>query len=570
MRTSVWVVLLLALSLPVPGAGATGGKELLLAKVNGERITLDRLVEEFRARHGGHMSLLTREELVRRFLESSIDEHLLVQEGKRLDVDLDPRVTEGVRILERRGRLDALLKERVTDRAVVTDEQVAQAFESLTTLYRIRWIHAPTREETERAQRRIEEGESFAEVAREISIDPSGVHGGDPGPFSWGKGPVELEREVFGMEPGTTSEIFAAGDGFAIVTVTERTEGNELPEERSALERRIRSLLRKRNEERLRSELTGRLRREAGVVIHGELLTVESMKAALAAGTEDPVLARVEDVEIGLGEFAENLDLERWGSLDDERVNLMLRRQLQTMIDDMLLEREGEKTGAGGAKLDLELSVALDRAVLLVLLGDIVYANLKPTAEDLENYYEEHPEPFRTPEQIRVQHIVTADLERAEELRRRLGSQGEAGFAAAASEWSVDGETAKRDGFVGWLDVTRMPEEVAAALSDLEPGDLSEIMETPKGFVLIRVSERKAGSLKSFDEVREEIEKKWMNDAKREKRAYWVEKLREVSKITVSDEAISRATVALQERADAISDPSASAEGGAGEKDETP
>lgn len=79
-------------------------------------------------------------------------------------------------------------------------------------------------------RKRLSEGEDFAKVAKEESEDPeSAARGGDIGYVLRGVAPPEMEKTVFGMEVGQTSQPILTEIGYSILRVTEKRAA-EAPE----------------------------------------------------------------------------------------------------------------------------------------------------------------------------------------------------------------------------------------------------------------------------------------------------------------------------------------------------
>ncbi|WP_435103912.1 peptidylprolyl isomerase [Arhodomonas sp. AD133] len=84
---------------------------------------------------------------------------------------------------------------------------------------------------------------------------------------------------------------------------------------------------------------------------------------------------------------------------------------------------------------------------------------------------------------------IESAREKAEGLRREL-TGGDANFATLAATHS-DGRNALEGGDLGWRRAGELPAVVAGKLSDLQPGDVSDVLRTPSGFHLFKVEDRR-------------------------------------------------------------------------------
>ncbi len=64
---------------------------------------------------------------------------------------------------------------------------------------------------------RLNKGEKFANVAREVSLCPSGKRGGDLGTFGRGKMVKEFEVAAFGLEKGQVSSLVKTKFGYHVI-----------------------------------------------------------------------------------------------------------------------------------------------------------------------------------------------------------------------------------------------------------------------------------------------------------------------------------------------------------------
>ena len=136
------------------------------------------------------------------------------------------------------------------------------------------------------------------------------------------------------------------------------------------------------------------------------------------------------------------------------------------------------------------------------------------TAEARE-YFDGHKSEFEKPRRTRASHIlirvdVNADEEaklaaklKAENLRQDLAEGAD--FAALAREHSDDPGSATEGGDLGYFSPGMMVSAFEEAAFALEPGEISQPVETPFGYHLIKVTDHQAAERPTFTEVRDEI-----------------------------------------------------------------
>jgi peptidyl-prolyl cis-trans isomerase C len=71
--------------------------------------------------------------------------------------------------------------------------------------------------EAQEIKARIDKGENFAEIAKQVSLCPSGKKGGDLGTFGRGQMVKPFETAAFGLEKGKVSEPVKTEYGYHII-----------------------------------------------------------------------------------------------------------------------------------------------------------------------------------------------------------------------------------------------------------------------------------------------------------------------------------------------------------------
>ncbi len=133
-----------------------------------------------------------------------------------------------------------------------------------------------------------------------------------------------------------------------------------------------------------------------------------------------------------------------------------------------------------------------------------------PDERTLHDWYDKHPEVSKIPERRHVGQLVVATRKEAEALRARI-INGESLFTLAG-KFSIDPTGRKQNGDMGWLVEGRGMPELDNALSKLEDGKVSEVIETKMGFHLLMILERQSRGQKTFDEVHDRIRQMIINE----------------------------------------------------------
>jgi len=142
--------------------------------------------------------------------------------------------------------LRSKLQDLFASRVPTTEEQV-----------HARHILVETEEEAQTVLARLEAGEDFVSLAKELSTDESTREdGGDLGWFPRGVMVPEFEEAVFVLQPGKTSDIVQTSFGYHVILVEERDPDREL--EPYFMERRQASALSDWLEEQRQSEAVER------------------------------------------------------------------------------------------------------------------------------------------------------------------------------------------------------------------------------------------------------------------------------------------------------------------------
>lgn len=244
----------------------------IIAQVNEEQISVEQFEREFK-----ELTLESDKDakgtdlgnLKRVSLDQIIERKILVQEARRLGFKVSPEELnqaiadietdypekgfgeklglKGVTLEEWKARLEErmlaekAIRGRVHPQEKIDEKEVLQYYENHRSSFQIeqkvkaRQIVVADGEEAIQILKRLKKGESFEKVAREKSLGPEKVQGGDLGYFSQGEKPAEF-NPVFSMEVGAVSGVIKSPYGYHIFKLEGKIEPRQVPFSEARLE----------------------------------------------------------------------------------------------------------------------------------------------------------------------------------------------------------------------------------------------------------------------------------------------------------------------------------------------
>jgi len=160
------------------------------------------------------------------FLESYIVEKLLLREAESKGIQHQAEVDALVRQARDRILVTKLIEGEVESKSSVAAEEARAYYKNhkddYVSPFRLKASHIllRSREEAEAMLVRLKQGESFEELARNHSLDPTASRGGDIGYFQKGQLIPEIEEAAFALEVGQMSGVVQSTFGFHILKVT--------------------------------------------------------------------------------------------------------------------------------------------------------------------------------------------------------------------------------------------------------------------------------------------------------------------------------------------------------------
>ncbi len=298
-----------------------------------------------------------------------------------------------------------------------------------------------------------------------------------------------------------------------------------------------------------------------GLLIYGlkfcALLLVLSNQGCTCSSRQNPLatkpVVKVDDLTMNAQQFADQLvmhlkDLDALSVKDEANIRQAKEQVIRDFIIDAMSELWAKENGLIVRREDLDEEIDRIRKsypddlsfrrsladedltfeewrrlmrsrVLQKKISEMIRQDLpEPSESELESFYRSHTERFQRPQQARLRQIVLASESDAQAVIDELNRGGD--FSDLAEKFSISPE-ANQGGELGWIE--RGTLEVFDHAFSLNPRQRTAILQSPYGFHIIEVMEKRGLSTISFNEAQPEILRSILEN--REQAAYssWLE-----------------------------------------------
>lgn len=193
-------------------------------------------------------------------------------------------------------------------------------------------------------------------------------------------------------------------------------------------------------------------------------------------------------------------------------------KRLGITVDPKQLDKElAQIRESYGSRTDSEFQQALQKQAgtnvealkqeitYQLLLQQLATKDIAVKDDEMLAFYNNHPERYSTPMQVRLWQIVVASGEEAKQVVAEL-KQG-ANFQTLAKERSIDSLTAPNGGDAGWVSMNdaRLPDEAKDVIAVLGNQETSGPVKLKDNYAIYYIAERREAQKLSFDQVKDDL-----------------------------------------------------------------
>ncbi len=285
----------------------------------------------------------------------------------------------------------------------------------------------------------------------------------------------------------------------------------------------------------------------------------ESAPALAPQSTEElsTVLARVDGVTVTVKQLQDNINRQspyiraRYQSKEQKRVFL------DNLIRFEVLAREAERRGLDK---DPEVIQTMKSAMITKLLKDELERGIKPEDvpdADMKAYFDAHKDEFDKPEEVRISAVVLKKKAQADEVAKAAKTEegkSNKGFRDLVARYSTDEESKLRGGDLRYFarEATEVPGPVIEAAFALEKtGDIAGPIAADGKFYVIKQTGRRKAVVKTYEQVRRQIQNDLYKDRREDSQKKFVDDLRARAKVEVFEDNLKKVRVDTSSRAGA-------------------
>ncbi len=229
----------------------------------------------------------------------------------------------------------------------------------------------------------------------------------------------------------------------------------------------------------------------------------DQASAAAALNTQADVLASVGSWSITVDEFKDRLK-----NLKDVVPDFDIKKPeskklvLDELVRQQLMVMDAEEKGLGNKK-EIQDAVSEFRRTLLVRENvNNLITSVTVTDNEVQDYFNQNKNMFVEPAEYHLRAIVVPTQPEAKDIL--VDVLKGADFAQTAQARSK-GKTAAKGGDLGLIKGADLDQATAAAVLNLEVGDVSAVFKGSEGYSIVKLEEKKGGKQLGFLDVKNDI-----------------------------------------------------------------
>jgi peptidyl-prolyl cis-trans isomerase C len=190
------------------------------------------------------------------------------------------------------------------------------------------------------------------------------------------------------------------------------------------------------------------------------------------------------------------------------------------------------------------LKAQIERTLLIQKYIETQFSSkVTVTDQEIRAAYDRNRDSFRQPEQVKASHILVkvdaqADAKKKAEARKKIDDvkarvAQKQDFESLARTYSED-PSGSKGGDIGYVARGQVLKPFEDVLFALKTGEVSDVVETPLGYHLIKATDRKAETVIPFETLKDQLAKALKQEKGQQEATASIGKVREATKVTIT------------------------------------
>ena len=435
-------------------------------------------------------------------LDQLIEAKVFADEARKAGLDKDPSTKEALQKAANEILARYFVKKDIDVKSEPSEDEMKNYYSEhkeqfvLPEGVLIQQIVAKNKEDAEAILEELKNGGPFGEMAKKKSIVSSWKNEGRLGWLYKGRMDPGMEKAAFDLEKEKLSDIIETKEGYQVIKVLEKSDKRDLTFEEAKSSIHYKLFWKKKN----------------------ALINTYYEKAKLdRKPAEKDVLFKIGDES-----FKEELLAPVLTKAPEKDKEKFRQRWVDYLIETTVFSREAREAGL---EKDQEVADELKRKTEEILANvfrkKFILDKFKVSDTEAADYYHAHPEEFIRPAKVRARAVIMKTQEDAEMIRAEL-EKGVAFERLAAKKTGYYEKLQTVD--MGWFGKGEKDPLIEKAAFPLKKGEISDIIKTDEGYLILTVLEKGGGEVKPFGEAKELIKMKMMMPKFEEAKQQYYEK----------------------------------------------
>jgi len=179
----------------------------------------------------------------------------------------------------------------------------------------------------------------------------------------------------------------------------------------------------------------------------------------------------------------------------------------------------------------------------LKVVNTAVRSRVTISDDEVKTYYHQNEKLMAGDRQSHLRQILIAVPDKASDAdvatKKRVATKvvelarSGTSFAELAKQYSDDDGTKASGGDLGWVGKGVLVDVLDDAMQAMEPNDVRGPIRTDRGWVVLQMVERKAGDLKPYEEIKEQLRKQLYDQQVEKAQQSWLRELRKKAHVDI-------------------------------------